>query len=169
MTNNYELQGFITNLGKYNEGDLVGEWISFPIDEDELQAVYNRIGINEYYEEYFFTDWQQSEDIFNLGEYVNVDEVNEAAERVQELDDYELETLEAVCEANGRLNIWDEINIDNYQYYSGQTLEDVAYDLVHDCYDLPEFAERYFDYEAFARDLSIDGYAETSNGVIVCC
>ena len=32
------LKGFITNLGKYNEGELVGEWVTFPIDEDELDV-----------------------------------------------------------------------------------------------------------------------------------
>ena len=164
--NNYELQGFITNLGKHNEGELIGEWITFPIDRDELQAVYNRIGIGERYEEYFFTDWQQSEEIFNFGEFENIEAINEAVERVQALDDYELETLEAICEVEGGLKIGDEIDLNNYQYYSGQTLEEVAYDLVQDCYNLPEMAERYFDYSAFARDLSFEGYTETSNGVL---
>ena len=39
--------------------------------------------------------------------------------------------------------------------------------LISDCYNLPEFALRYFDYEAFARDLSFDGYTETKYGVIL--
>ena len=29
----YYFKAFITNLGKYNEGELVGEWVEFPIDE----------------------------------------------------------------------------------------------------------------------------------------
>ena len=52
------LRGFLTNLGKYNEGDLVGEWVDLPIDEDELEDVFKRIGISDepdengvYYEE----------------------------------------------------------------------------------------------------------------------
>ena len=28
---------FITNLGKYNEGNLVGEWVKFPTTEEELK------------------------------------------------------------------------------------------------------------------------------------
>ena len=39
---------YIANLGKYNEGYLVGDWFSFPIDEDDVAE---RIGLNEYYEE----------------------------------------------------------------------------------------------------------------------
>lgn len=31
--------------------------------------------------------------------------------------------------------------------------EDYAYEVVKECYDLPEFAKTYFYYSAFARDL----------------
>lgn len=37
-------EAFITNLGKYNEGDLVGEWVKFPTSAEELEAVFKRIG-----------------------------------------------------------------------------------------------------------------------------
>ena len=33
------LKTFITNLGLYNEGYLVGKWIDLPIDDDELEKV----------------------------------------------------------------------------------------------------------------------------------
>ena len=33
---------FITNLGKYNEGYLIGEWVKFPVTNEELQAVFQR-------------------------------------------------------------------------------------------------------------------------------
>lgn len=43
--------------------------------------------------------------------------------------------------------------------------EDCAYDLVEECYDLPDFAKTYFDYEKFARDLFIsDNYYD--NGFV---
>lgn len=38
-------QAFVTNLGKYNEGELVGEWVKFPTTEEEMQKVFERIGI----------------------------------------------------------------------------------------------------------------------------
>ena len=40
---------YITNLGKYNEGYLVGAWFTFPIDEEDVKE---KIGLNEQYEEY---------------------------------------------------------------------------------------------------------------------
>ena len=29
-------EAFVTNLGKYNEGELVGEWVHFPTTEEEM-------------------------------------------------------------------------------------------------------------------------------------
>ena len=44
------LRIYLTNLGKYNEGQLVGEWVELPVTEEELEKVFERIGINEVYE-----------------------------------------------------------------------------------------------------------------------
>ena len=30
-------EAFVTNLGKYNEGALVGEWVKFPTHQREMQ------------------------------------------------------------------------------------------------------------------------------------
>lgn len=38
---------YLTNLGKYNEGQLIGEWVELPVSNEELQKVFERIGINE--------------------------------------------------------------------------------------------------------------------------
>ena len=35
---------YIANLGKYNEGYLVGAWFTFPIDEEDVKE---KIGLNE--------------------------------------------------------------------------------------------------------------------------
>lgn len=43
---NSGIEAYVTNLGKYNEGELVGEWVKFPVTLDELKAVYERIGID---------------------------------------------------------------------------------------------------------------------------
>ena len=44
---------YIANLGKYNEGQLVGAWFTFPIDEEDVKE---KIGLNEQYEEYAIHD-----------------------------------------------------------------------------------------------------------------
>ena len=71
---------FITNLGKYNEGELIGEWATLPISEKELQELFERIGINEEYEEYFITDYEC--DFYEVGEYENIKTLNEIAEKM---------------------------------------------------------------------------------------
>ena len=73
---------YLTNLGKYVEGCLVGQWVKLPIDEDKLNDILKRIGINEEYEEFFITDYESSfvglRDI--LGEHENIEALNELAE-----------------------------------------------------------------------------------------
>lgn len=156
------LKGFITNLSKYNEGQLIGEWIDFPISEDELEAVFQRIGINEEYEEFFFTDWECDFDT-GLGEYESIEDINQLAEDLEAADE---EIVEAYIEATGDSLREALDNANDAIWYPGYTLEEVAEEYVNDCHNLPEFALRYFDFEAFARDLSFDGYTEVTNGVI---
>ena len=43
---------YLTNLGKYNEGYLIGKWVKLPVAADKLDEVLEEIGINEEYEEY---------------------------------------------------------------------------------------------------------------------
>ena len=74
-------EAFVTNLGKYNEGELVGEWVHFPTTEEEMKEVFERIGIGskgefgQVYEEWFITDYDCSiHGVSNLlGEYENLE------------------------------------------------------------------------------------------------
>ena len=82
---------------------------------------------------------------------------------VEQLGDTEQEAFFVWCNYKSRdlseedaddliKNFWDE--------YQGQydDEEDFAYQIVEECYDLPEFAKSYFDYEKFARDLFMCDY-----------
>ena len=65
---------YLTNLGKYNEGELVGEWVELPIKSKALEEALQRIGIdNIRYEEFFLTDWESLvEGVSNaISEYSN--------------------------------------------------------------------------------------------------
>lgn len=161
-----EIKGFITNLGKYNEGELIGEWITFPIDEDELNNVFKRIGLSHYdeemeyidtgYEEYFFTDWETFF-VNDFEEFEDIDKMNELAENVQYWDE---DTYSAACE------IWDkkDINIDepdNYILYPNiENEEDLGYYWIEEsgCYDLRDLGilGNYIDYEKFGRDIALE-------------
>ena len=76
---------YLTNLGKYNEGDLVGEWLQLPCKNSEIQACLDRIGINDEYEEYFITDYEINFD-YKLGEYENIYMLNTLAKITDSFD-----------------------------------------------------------------------------------
>ena len=100
-------EAFVTNLGKYNEGMLVGEWVKLPTTEEEMQKVFERIGIGKQdefgqpYEEWFITDYECP--IYGvqkmLGEYESLDKLNYLAALIDELSLSDQEKLAAIMEA----------------------------------------------------------------------
>ena len=152
---------YLTNLGKYNEGELIGEWVKLPVSQEELQEVFERIGINEEYEEYFITDYEC--DFYEVGEYENLDTLNEIAERIEELDEEESKVVKALMSELGYTldDAIDKVDSGDYRIYSDcNDMIDVAYVVVEECdyfRNVPETVARHFDYEAFGRDLGIEG------------
>lgn len=152
---------YLTNLGKYNEGELIGEWVELPVSHEELQKVFERIGINEEYEEYFITDYEC--DFYEVGEYENLDTLNEIAERIEELGEEESEVVKVLMSELGyTLNeAIDKVNSGDYRIYSDcDDMTDIAYQVVEECgylNNVPDNVARYFDYESFGRDLGIEG------------
>lgn len=152
---------YLTNLGKYNEGELIGEWVELPVSHEELQKVFERIGINEEYEEYFITDYEC--DFYEVGEYESLDTLNEIAERIEELGEEESEVVKALMSELGyTLNeAIDKVNSGDYRIYSDcDDMTDIAYQVVEECgylNNVPDNVARYFDYESFGRDLGIEG------------
>lgn len=152
---------YLTNLGKYNEGELIGEWVQLPISNEDLQKVFERIGINEEYEEYFITDYEC--DFYEIGEYENIDTLNEIAEQIDDLDEEQeqvVKVLMSECgyDLDGAI---EKAESGDYRFYTDcDNMTDVAYVVVEECGyldNVPENVARYFDYEAFGRDLGIEG------------
>lgn len=151
---------YLTNLGKYNEGELIGEWVELPVSHEELRKVFERIGINEEYEEYFITDYEC--DFYEVGEYESIDTLNEIAERIKELDESESKVVKALMSELGyTLNeAIDKVNSGDYMIYNDcENMTDIAYQVVEECgylNNVPDNVARYFDYESFGRDLGIE-------------
>ena len=81
---------YITNLGKYNEGDLIGKWLELPATDEEIENVLKEIGIDGVlYEEYFFTDWEAIDGI-EISEYSSLKELNEIAATLENLNEVDL-------------------------------------------------------------------------------
>lgn len=152
---------FLTNLGKYNEGELIGEWVELPVSQEELKKVFERIGINEEYEEYFITDYEC--DLYEVAEYENLDTLNEIAERIEELDEEESKVVKALMPQLGYTldEAIDKVSSGDYMIYNDcENMTDVAYQVVEECgylENVPDNVARYFDYESFGRELEIEG------------
>ena len=168
----YPFAAFITNLGKYNEGELVGEWVKFPTTAEELKEVFKRIGIGQKddfgqpYEEWFITDYDCYVDglYSKLGEYENLDELNYLASKLDEMSESEYAQFQAGTEIGDHCGSLQEIinlteNLDCYEVYPD----------IHDYDDLgryyidelevmqvPEHLQNYIDYEAYGRDVAMD-------------
>ena len=109
---------YIANLGKYNEGYLVGAWFTFPIDEEDVKE---KIGLNEQYEEYAIHDTDNFP--IAIGEYVSIEELNEMYEMIEELPDYIVECLDEFISHYGTLEEVVEHKNDIYYYPDNETLE----------------------------------------------
>ena len=162
--NTITIRGYIACLGLWNEGIDRGRWIDFPISADELTEVLSDIGCDAEHEEYFFPDWESP---VKFGEYTNIDHVNDVAERIADLDE-DADIIEAI--------------LDEYSHdieYGLSVLEERDYTFFSDCNDMSDVARavideqygyswnrseavdrllQYFDYEAYGRDLDIEGY-----------
>lgn len=167
------LKIYVNTWGNYNEnGAEGGEWIALPMDSDKLEETLQRIAdkMGDTDPEWAIHDYEWEEYHFgSINEMDSIEEWNERCDRLAELESWDIEKLDAIIEATDRSLDEALDDLDDAIYYDGMTLEEVAEQIVEECYNLPEIALRYFDYEAFARDLRFDGYTETEHGVICIC
>lgn len=158
------IEAYVTNLGKYNEGELASEPLKFPTTTEEVQALLKRIGVdNIQYEEIFIADYGGDLPELNacLGEYESIDELNHLACLLSELDQSDLEKFEAVIDSGGHTSSVADLinltqNLDCYEFYPDiESEEDLGRYATEDL-PIPEELKDYFDYEAYGRDVSIN-------------
>ena len=165
---------FVNTWGNYNEnGADGGQWITLPMEEEELEEVLENIAalMKDEDPEWFINDYEWTIEM-ELGDVHEMDSIMEWNERCQEadnLEEWEAEEIAAAIEAYDYTfaEAFERQQRGCFIFYPGQDLQEVAESIIDECYNLPEFALRYFDYAAFARDLTFDGYTETRYGVIL--
>ena len=157
---------YLTNLGKYNEGELVGEWLELPASDLEIAETLERIGINENYEEYFITDYETEVSDLKIGEYDSVEDLNELAEVI---NDNEPEKVSALIYYGYDTAEEIQSHIDDVNYVCtpiGAESEEFAvgwyYAKELGGLDIPENIEPYFDFEAYGRDIMLEGQFYTA-------
>lgn len=167
---------YLTNLGKYVEGCLIGQWVQLPIPQERLQEVLTQIGIGDGHEEYFITDSETDILDISIDEYASIDELNELAAKIEELADSDYTRLAAVLEWESPLAVAGVIeiieNLDSYDL-----LPDVEDDEALGEYfgvecgafdTIPEQLRYYIDYEHYGRDIRLElDMCFTSYGAVI--
>ena len=149
-----DMQVYIANLGKYNEGELVGDWFSFPLDEE---VIAERIGLNAEYEEYAIHDTDNFP--MEISEYISIEELNRIYEQLEELPDYLLDDLDSFVSYYGSLEELVEHKDDIILYSGCETMTDLAYYLIDEeqvLGEIPSSLQNYIDYEAYGRDVALE-------------
>src|SRR5699024_7757117 len=163
--NDMEMQVYIANLGKYNEGELVGAWFTPPIDMADVKEC---ISLNGEYDDYAIHDYALP---FEINEYKPITEINRLCAMVQELEGspiyHELSEIQAYWFDS--LEELLEHQDDIIHYPDCENMADVARYFVEETGalgEVPAHLQNYIDYEAFGRDLEINGnFLVTSHGV----
>ena len=185
-TRDCAFEAFVTNLGKYNEGCLVGEWVKFPVTNEEMQVVFRRIGIGRRYEEWFITDYDCPDTAIGkvLGEYESLSELNYLAGQIMEMRESS-EFWQAVLDLGENTGSVQELinlteNLDCFDYLSGVRNDyNLGYYWIEEsgCYDTSSLGAlaNYIDYESFGRDIRYEeggvfgdnGYVRSNGGRFV--
>ena len=159
---------YVGTYAKYTNSSLFGEWLTLS-DYSSKEEFYNackEVHKDEQDPEFMFQDWESIPSDY-IGESWISEEIFRIIEAVRDLSDSEQQAFYIWLNYSGILSDdTDSLICDfkcEYQgYYDNK--EDFAYEIIDSCYDLPEFAKSYFDYEKFAYDLfkgdywQADGY-----------
>ena len=164
-----ELEEVMVNIGVAHY-DKEGNFVPYVIETDEN-------GYEYVYEEYAIHDYETDLNI-SISEYSSLNDLNTVAEIVE---DFELDQVNALLDG-GVIDMKDllegNINeiIQNYGFIELEPTmneeQEVGYAYVDEIYGGPEYLskeilERYFDYEAFGRDILLSGDGFVSGNILV--
>lgn len=187
--NNNTMSIALTNLGQYNEGILNFTWLELPATDEEITRAFDKISVSHddthyysdglghvtsleksigEYEEWFITDYECA--FYQIGEYESLEKLNEIAEKLDDMSDYEADIVRALLNEGYTLDEALDKKDDCIYWSDCNDMTDVAYQYVEECdllHDVPDSLKNYFDYEAFGRDLSYSGHwIATDDGYI---
>lgn len=169
------LKIYITDLAAYNNGFLIGEWISLPMDQDDLSSKIKTIlregeaacdsDENEH-EEYFITDYEfeNNYQFAEVGEYSNPYNLNSACEELSEYDEEDLKRISYLTDNVGynleaAMEKYEEVNI-----YEDMTLTEVVEQYIEETVDftnIPDIIAHNINYDSIKVDFEISGEYET--------
>jgi len=164
---------YLTDLAAYNNGHLVGEWLTLPLEEEELKEAIDGIlsrglelcGYGNAHEEYFITDWEC--ELFDIGEHESPYSLNEKALKVEDLNGEEMRKVRFLLEGNYVANLDEAIEkVNDVTIHKKMSMRGVAEAYLSEnnmLEDVSDMVRNNIDYEGVANDLSISGSYEEIN------
>jgi antirestriction protein len=151
---------YVACLAAYNAGYLHGEWIDAAQDAESLHAEVQQILKQSpipLAEEWAIHDYEGFGDI-RIAEYAGLSEVSRLAKLIEEHG----EAFTAYAAYVGSDTATEDSFLDAYcgHWESEQAYAEHLFDELY-LHEIPEHVRHYIDYEAFSRDLFLDGYFST--------
>ena len=105
MTNNFYrkdaiINVYVANLDESVNGNLVGDWVSLPIEENDWKDFLKTIGNPEEIAIHGYEN-NLGLDGLKIGEYMSIKELNELGKRMKNIDPSEVNALNALYEELG--------------------------------------------------------------------
>ncbi len=160
--NNFDapIRIWVVDLAEYNAGNICGQWVALPQDEETLDMVvdkYSNFGNGDI----VVHDAECS--FMKIGEYDNIYNLNEIAKEVVEFNEDDFEIIGQIFENNG-WNIIDAVETYNNRdfaiYYNCCNMAEVAEQYADETgllNEIPDNLKSYFDFEAYGRDMELNG------------
>lgn len=165
---------YITNLGLYNEGNIVGDWFALGQPIDKLKQFLKKVvKINEQYEEYFISDVESDNLQYEVNPYCNLFELNHLISCFNDLSESEQMTVNALLQSGTINTLGDAMdNVDSYQLIPEiKTEYDLGYYFLAECdfLNIPDYMINYIDFESYGRDILLSDDGElTEFGYLMC-
>lgn len=187
------LNVWIGNLGKYNEGELVGEWLKLPVSKQELDTfLREKVGLQltqaevdkaleeegVCYEEYMINDYETDLPI-KISEYENLDNLNLLATIAENVND--MDAINAYVDSQGEMTLEELANLmeqeDDIAYFrfsndssSMSAEEKMGYEMADATGLLSTLQklqiEEFFDFEGYGSSLENGDITILDNGYI---
>ena len=164
---------WVGNLGKYNEGELKGDWLELPKTHEEIDRFLKEVvGLNDEYEEYMINDFE-TDLPYKVSEYDSIQRLNLLAKVARDINN--MEAVEGYVNCQGELGIEELMNIiiqeDDIPYYSynvdswTMSAEEKYGQMLAEITGIKDILEQYkvdgyFDYESYGRDAEMSGYVD---------
>ncbi len=166
MRNYTSTEKTVTFRNLYNFKELT---LRFPATERELDYAYWALSCNGQHDYILVDSCNFYGMLGDCRHFYDIYDIEEIAERLERLEDEDADKLEAMAEVLDDLDEIERAWNDSY-FVADTTLADYAEELCYECgympAELPGWISYHIDWEGVARELSYDGYYETTDGVL---